>query len=101
MARERRLPLPKAGIAPYGTKYVVKYDREWREWQVRSYHKNKNGVWKFADGLTYYTDDREDAIKTFHHLVGYAPGYTRANPRRRTILVRIGKKLYRAKLRRR
>ena len=93
--------LPKPGIAPDGIKYAVKFDREWREWQVRAYRKNKNGAWKFCEGPTYYSHDKEDAIQTFHHLVGYAPGYTRANPRRRTILVRVGKKLYRAELRRR
>lgn len=81
MARVRRLPLPKAGIAPNGTKYVVKYDRDWQEWQVRAYKRSaKTGAWKFAEGPTCYCGDREEAISTFHHLVGYAPGYARANP---------------------
>jgi hypothetical protein len=75
-----RLPLPKAGIAPNGIKYVVKFDRDWQEWQVRAY-KKRNGVWKFAEGPTCYCEDRDEAIATFHHLVGYAPGYERANPR--------------------
>jgi hypothetical protein len=88
MARVRRLPLPKSGIAPNGIKYAVKYDRDWQEWQVRAYKRSpKTGAWKFAEGPTYYagggSDGREDAIETFHHLVGYGPGYERANPRRK------------------
>lgn len=81
MARERKLPLPKAGIAPNGIKYAIKYDRDWQEWQVRAYKRSpKTGAWKFAEGPTHYTEDRDDAIRTFHHLVGYGPGYERANP---------------------
>jgi hypothetical protein len=93
-----RQPLPKSGIAPNGTKYTVKFDREWQEWQVRAYKKSATGAWKFVEGPTYYCEDRDDAISTFHHLVGYAPGYERANPRRKTIIACIGKKLYRVKL---
>jgi hypothetical protein len=98
----RRLPLPKSGIASNGIKYAVKYDRDWQEWQGRGYKRSaKTGVWKFAEGPTCYCGDREEAISTFHHLVGFAPGYTRANPGLKSVLVRIGKKLYRAILRRR
>lgn len=68
------------GIAPDGTKYVVHFDREWREWQVRAYRKNKAGVWKFAEGPTYYANDREDAEQSFYHLVGHAPAGTHMNP---------------------
>lgn len=68
------------GIAPDGTKYVVHFDREWREWQVRAYRKNKAGVWKFAEGPTYYANDREDATQTFYHLVGHGPAGTHVNP---------------------
>lgn len=76
-----RLPLPKAGIAPNGIKYAVKFDRDWQEWQVRAYKKSPTtGAWKFAEGPTCYCGDRDEAIATFHHLVGYAPGYERANP---------------------
>lgn len=74
------MALPKAGIDHQGIKWAVKYDREWQEWQVRAYKKAASGAWKFWEGPTYYANDREDAIRTFHHLVGYAPGYTRANP---------------------
>jgi hypothetical protein len=68
------------GIAPDGTKYVVHFDREWREWQVRAYRKNKAGVWKFAEGPTYYANDREDATQSFYHLVGHGPAGTHVNP---------------------
>ena len=67
------------GVSPYGTKYVVHFDREWREWQVRAY-KKRNGVWKFAEGPTYYSNDKEDAVQTFYHLVGHGPAGTYANP---------------------
>jgi hypothetical protein len=81
MARVRRLPLPKPGIAPNGIKYAVKYDRDWQEWQVRAYKRSPStGAWKFAEGPTCYCGDRDEAINTFHHLVGYAPGYERSNP---------------------
>jgi hypothetical protein len=68
------------GIAPDGTKYVVHFDREWREWQVRAYRKNKAGIWKFAEGPTCYCEDREDATQTFYHLVGHGPAGTHVNP---------------------
>jgi hypothetical protein len=68
------------GIAPDGTKYVVHFDRDWREWQVKAYRKNKAGVWKFAEGPTYYAYDREDAEQAFWHLVGHAPAGTHVNP---------------------
>lgn len=74
MARKLR------GIAADGTKYVVHYDREWREWQVRAYRKNKSGVWKYHDGRTYFSEDKEDAIQTFWHLVGHGPAGTHVNP---------------------
>ena len=75
------MALPKPGITPDGKlKFAVKFDREWREWQVRAYKRSATGAWKFVEGPTYYANDKEDAIQTFHHLVGYAPGYTRANP---------------------
>lgn len=81
MARTRRLPLPKAGIDARGTKWSIKYDRDWQEWQVRAYTRSrKTGAWKFREGPTAYCSDRDDAIDTFHHLVGYGPGYERANP---------------------
>ena len=84
MARTRAFPLPKAGIAPNGTKYVVKFDRDWQEWQVQAYKNSPTtGAWKFAEGPTCYCGDREEAISTFHHLVGHAPGYTRSNPSKR------------------
>jgi len=62
--------LPKAAVAPDGTRYKVHYDRDWQEWQVRAF---VNG--KFHEGRTYYTgasgaEGREDAIQTFRHLVG-------------------------------
>ncbi len=69
------------GIAPDGTKYVVHFDRDWREWQVRAYRKNRKGVWKFAEGPTCYCEDREDATQTFYHLVGHGPAGTHVNPR--------------------
>lgn len=68
------------GIASDGTKYVVHYDREWREWQVRAYRKNNKGVWKFVEEPTYYANDKEDATQTFWHLVGHAPAGTHVNP---------------------
>lgn len=73
MARKLR------GVAPNGTKYVVHFDRDWREWQVRAY-KKRNGVWKFAEGPTYYSNDKEDAVQTFWHIVGHAPAGTHVNP---------------------
>lgn len=69
------------GVAPDGTKYVVHFDREWREWQVRAYKKRK-GIWKFAEGPTYYANDKEDATQTFWYLVGHAPAGTHVNPKR-------------------
>lgn len=84
MARERKLPLPKAGIDSRGIKWIVKFDRDQQEWQVRAYKRSaKTGAWKFAEGPTCYCFDRDDAIQTFHHLVGYGPGYERANPKKR------------------
>ncbi len=75
------MALPKAGVTPDGKlKFAIKYDRDWQEWQVRAYKRSKTGAWKFAEGPTCYANDKEDALQTFHHLVGYAPGYERANP---------------------
>lgn len=78
------------GIAPNGIKYVVHFDRDWREWQVRAYRKNKNGVWKFAEGPTCYCEDKEDATRTFYYLVGHGPAGTHVNPKLRSWGFRIG-----------
>jgi hypothetical protein len=63
------MALPKAAIDPQGTRWKVHYDREWQEWQVRAYKKSPTGAWKFWEGPTYYTEDREDAIRTFNYLI--------------------------------
>ena len=57
------MALPKAATMPDGTRYKVHYDRDWQEWQVRAYVKNK-----FNHGRTIYCSDREDALNTFDHI---------------------------------
>lgn len=54
-----------AGVAPDGTKYVVKKDREWDEWQVVAYVGGKR-----HEGRTYHASDKADAVGTFKSLVG-------------------------------
>jgi hypothetical protein len=70
------MAIPKAAIDSRGIRWKVHFDREWREWQVRAYKQSPTGAWKFWEGPTYYTEDREDAIRTFNHIIGE----TRTNP---------------------
>jgi len=62
-------PKTLSGIASDGTKYVVKKDRDWNEWQVIAYVGGKR-----HEGRTYFACDggaqgKEDAIATFQHLM--------------------------------
>ena len=59
-----------SGIAPDGTKYVVKKDREWDEWQVVAYVKGKR-----HEGRTYHASDKADAVGTFYKIVGKQVGH--------------------------
>jgi len=72
-----------SGTAPDGTKYVVKKDREWNEWQVVAYVGGKR-----HEGRTYFTgggrpSDKQDAIGTFNFLM--KGGGVRANSKRRSM----------------
>lgn len=59
-----------SGIAPDGTKYVVKKDREWNEWQVVAYVGGKR-----HEGRTYHAADKADAVGTFYKIVGRQIGH--------------------------
>ena len=58
------------GVASDGTKYVVKKDREWNEWQVVAYVGGKR-----HEGKTYHASDKADAVGTFHKLVAKRIGH--------------------------
>jgi hypothetical protein len=65
-----------SGIASDGTRYVVKKDRDWNEWQVVAYVGGKR-----HEGKTYYAGGgdkrhKEDAIATFRSLVGQGRSVT-------------------------
>jgi len=45
-------------LSDNGVKVTCYYDRDWQEYQVRTYI---DGVFQ-GEGCVYYTDDKEDAI---------------------------------------
>ena len=59
-----------SGVASDGTRYVVKKDREWNEWQVVAYVGGKR-----HEGKTYHASDKADAVGTFHKLVAKRIGH--------------------------
>ena len=54
----------KGVIVAGGMKVRLVYDAIWKEWQVRVYEEGKR-----IEAATYYTDDKEDAVRTMNEMI--------------------------------